>query len=140
MIPSVPIPQPQARGSIQSPPLNILLLGIETHICVLQTTLDLLRKSSASEPINVYLLVDGISSCNAGERTIALRRLERLSGSSEYSEYGAQGGMVTLTTSESVLFELLGDAQHEKFREISKLVKETKEQTAAAVESLCRDL
>ncbi|KAL9617444.1 MAG: hypothetical protein Q9160_007756 [Pyrenula sp. 1 TL-2023] len=137
MIPSIDIPRPpeQFPGAANRPRVNIILLGIETHICVLQTTLDLLRSSNASEPINIYLLVDGISSCNAGERTIALRRLENLS-----SKYADRSGTVTLTTSESIIFELLGDAQHEKFREISKLVKETREGTAAAVASLCDGL
>ena len=51
-------------------PYQIAILGIETHICVTQTALDLL-----SEGHRVYVLTDGVSSCNAGERGVALSRL-----------------------------------------------------------------
>ena len=70
---------------------QVAIVGIETHICVTQTALDLL-----SEGHRVYVLVDGVSSCNAGERTVALERLR------------AEGAIVT--TSESFLYECMGDA------------------------------
>ena len=78
-------PQPQ-RGSFQ-----IAIVGIETHICVTQTALDLL-----AEGHGVYVLADGVSSCHAGEVGVALRRLAR------------EGAVVT--TSEGWLYECMGDA------------------------------
>lgn len=51
-------------------PYQIAIAGIETHICVTQTALDLL-----SEGHRVYVLTDGVSSCNGGERGVALSRL-----------------------------------------------------------------
>jgi len=99
--------------------LSVFLVGIETHICVTQTTLDLLSAGH-----KVYIIADGVSSCNAGERPVALNRLAR------------EGAVVT--TSESMLFELVGDAKDENFRAVSGLVKETKEETKEAVETFFR--
>ncbi|PYI01210.1 Isochorismatase hydrolase, partial [Aspergillus sclerotiicarbonarius CBS 121057] len=100
-------------------PLDVLLVGIETHICVTQTTLDLLARGH-----RVYVIVDGVSSVNKEERGVAIARLR---------DAGA-----IVTTSESVLFEMLGDARHEGFREVSGLVREMKEETRGAVESLAK--
>ncbi|KAK4861252.1 hypothetical protein LT330_004168 [Penicillium expansum] len=95
-------------------PLDVIIVGIETHICVTQTTLDLLERGH-----RVYILVDGVSSMNSEERGIALDRLR---------DAGA-----IVTSSESVLFEILGDASHEAFRAVSGLVRETKESTKGAL-------
>jgi nicotinamidase-related amidase len=99
-------------------PLEVLIVGIETHICVTQTTLDLLSMGH-----KVYILQDGVSSCNAGERGVALRRLQ------------SEGAVVT--TSESVLFELMGDAGRSLFKEFTALIKEFKKETSLAVEVFC---
>ena len=100
-------------------PYQIALVGIESHICVTQTALDLL-----AEGHQVYVLTDGVSSCNQHERTVALRRLAR------------EG--VIVTTSESWLYECMGDAGISEFKAIAGLVKETKESTRDAVETLCK--
>lgn len=96
------------------PSLDVIIVGIETHICVTQTTLDLLERGH-----RVYVLVDGVSSMNAEERGIALARLR---------DAGA-----IVTSSESILFEIIGDASHEGFKAVSRIVKETKESTKGAL-------
>lgn len=101
-----------------SEPLDAILVGIETHICISQTTLDLLALGH-----RVYVLADGVSSVNPEERGVALARLR---------DAGA-----IVTTSESILFEILGDANHEAFKAISGLVKETKDETRGALGAFC---
>lgn len=93
-------------------------MGIESHICVLQTATDLLALGH-----RVYVLADGVSSCHAGERVIALERLRH------------EGCVVT--TSESVIFEMIGDAGRKEFRDVVALVKRWKQETGSAVERLC---
>ncbi|KAF2836855.1 Isochorismatase hydrolase [Patellaria atrata CBS 101060] len=68
-----------------------VVVGIESHICVTQTTLDLLADGH-----KVYVLADAVSSCNKEEVPIALARLAR------------EGAVVT--TSESWIYECMGDA------------------------------
>ena len=85
---------PDLRNSLMQAslqPYQVAVVGIETHICVTQTALDLL-----TEGHRVYIIADGVSSCNEGERNIALERLR------------AEGAIVT--TSESWLYECMGDA------------------------------
>lgn len=82
-----------------------VLAGMETHVCVLQTALDLLEAGFA-----VYLPVDALASRAVIDYETALRRLER-------------AGAV-LTTSESAAFEWVADASHPQFKAVSKLVVE----------------
>lgn len=84
---------------------SVVLFGIETHVCVQQTSLDLLEKS-----FNLHLAVDGVSSQRAHDRAVALERIR-----------GAGG---FLTTSESIVFELMKDGKHPKFKELLPLHKE----------------
>jgi nicotinamidase-related amidase len=99
--------------------IDVVILGIESHICVTQTTLDLLKAGH-----RVYVLADGVSSCNKEEVPIALARLR------------AEGA--TVTTSESWIYECMRDAALPQFKAIANLVKETKDNTKNTLESLCK--
>ncbi|CAJ2510168.1 Uu.00g060680.m01.CDS01 [Anthostomella pinea] len=99
------------------PKSEVVIVGIESHICVTQTTLDLLAAGH-----RVYVLADGVSSCNEQEVPIALARLR------------TEGAIVT--TSESWLYECMGDAGIPEFRDIAKVVKETSTATKTALGGL----
>lgn len=96
---------------------NVMIVGIESHVCVLQTTLDLLSKG-----YGVFVIRDAVSSCNRQEVPTAVERM-RLAGA-------------TVTSSESALFELMRDASHPNFKQISGLIKEEKDRTRSALEAL----
>ena len=83
---------------------NIIIIGIEAHVCVLQTVIDL--KALGFIPI---VVADGIASRNCRDYEIALKRMEY------------EGAI--LTTVESILFELCHTAGTEEFKKISRLVK-----------------
>ncbi|CCG80767.1 putative Isochorismatase family hydrolase [Taphrina deformans PYCC 5710] len=99
------------------PGSDVAIVGIEAHICVTQTTLDLLQHGH-----RVYIVADGVSSCNAAEVPIALRRLA--------------GAGATVTTSESFIYQVTRDAKVDNFKAIAQLVKESKESTRAALENM----
>ncbi|KGB78043.2 hypothetical protein CNBG_4130 [Cryptococcus deuterogattii R265] len=113
----------QTKGTQKGVDFNkydtFIVTGIEAHVCILQTALDLLRLESKP---TVFILADCISSGNKQEIPIALRRMER------------DGAVIT--TSESVLFELLGDADHPKFEALVDLIKEEQENTRKALAAL----
>ncbi|KAM0746061.1 Isochorismatase hydrolase [Meredithblackwellia eburnea MCA 4105] len=96
---------------------SVVIFGIESHVCVLQTALDLLERN-----YDVHILADGVSSCNHDEVGVALARLR---------SSGAQ-----ITTSESALFQLMVDASHPQFKKISALIKDTKNSTAESLKHL----
>jgi nicotinamidase-related amidase len=82
---------------------QVVLSGVETHICVLQTAFDLL-----SQGYRVYVVADATSSRRALDRDLALNRLR-------------DGGAVLITT-ESLLFEWCEEAGTETFRAMRTLV------------------
>lgn len=83
---------------------QVLLCGIETHVCIYQTAMDLLHLD-----YDVTVVADAVSSRTAQNKHIALSRL------------AAEGAAVGCT--EMVLFELLKTAQHPQFKPIARLVK-----------------
>ena len=83
---------------------QVIICGIESHICVLQTTIDLLNKG-----YEVYVVKDACASRDKYEFKLAMERLE------------SAGAIITCV--EMVLFELLGSAKHPKFKELQALIK-----------------
>jgi nicotinamidase-related amidase len=83
---------------------QILIAGIESHICVYQTAADLLAAG-----YEVYAVSDVISSRTEQNRDIGLKMMTQLG--------------VKLTGTEAVLFELLKVAKGEKFKAISQIVR-----------------
>jgi hypothetical protein len=83
---------------------NILIAGIESHVCVLQTVIDLKRNG-----YNPVVVEDCVSSRIENDKHIAIERMRQ------------EGAIIT--TCESILFELLRYSGTEQFRGISRLVK-----------------
>ncbi len=83
---------------------NILICGIESHVCVLQTAIDL--KENGFNPV---VVMDGVSSRTPESIEIAKERF-RYEG-------------IMMTSVESVLFELTRTSAAPEFKDISKLVK-----------------
>lgn len=83
---------------------DVVVAGCETHVCVLQTVLGLLDAGR-----RVYLVGDAVGSRRAASKEAAIRRMER---------HGAEP-----VTTEMVVFEWLGSAEHPRFREAIALVK-----------------
>jgi len=83
---------------------HVLLAGVETHVCVYQTALDLLRAG-----LDVTLIADAVSSRTIRNRDIAIQRL------------AAEGAR--LSSTEMALFELTVTSGTEEFKSISRLVK-----------------
>lgn len=82
----------------------VIMTGTETHICVQQTTLELLEAG-----YNVYLVQDCVGSRKENDKNIACQRM------------AAAGAVVT--TYEAVLYELLKGAKAEGFKAVSAIVK-----------------
>ena len=83
---------------------QVLVTGIETHICIYQTTLDLLERG-----YEVQVVADAVSSRTAENRELGLERTK---------DAGAR-----LTSTEMALFELLRVAAGPQFKEINRIVK-----------------
>jgi len=83
---------------------NLILCGIEAHVCVLQTCLDLLEENRS-----VFVVADAISSRDPENRRIALERMRSA---------GAE-----IVTVEMALFEMLGRAATDEFKQILALLR-----------------
>lgn len=83
---------------------QVLLCGIESHVCVYQTAVDLLKNG-----FNVNVVADAVSSRTPENKRIGIDRM------------AASGAEITCV--EMALFELLRTAEHPKFRQIAGLIK-----------------
>ena len=93
------VDQLKAKGVEQ-----VILVGIETHVCVQQTALDLLARG-----FQVHVIKDGVSSRKEIDFETALRRM--------------QSAGVIISTLETALFELLERAGTPEFKEVTQLIK-----------------
>ncbi len=83
---------------------QVLLCGIETHVCIYQTASDLSERG-----YEVSVISDAVSSRTAENKEIALERMRH------------EG--ISISSTEMALFELLKTAEHPQFREVAKLIK-----------------
>lgn len=96
---------------------DIAIVGIESHVCVLQTVLDL-----RAAGFGVWVIRDGVSSCNKEEVAVAVERM--------------RGVGARVVSSEGWIFEVMGDAGVPQFREVQKVIKNAKEETTAGLKAL----
>ena len=83
---------------------QILICGIETHVCVLQTVLDLVE-----EGLHPVVVAEAVAARGGWEHELAIEQMRSMG--------------VTITSLESVLFQWLGTADHPQFKAISRIVK-----------------
>lgn len=83
---------------------QIIVIGLETHVCVQQTALDLLRVDYA-----VFVAADAVGSRFSTDTEISLMRMRRAG--------------VEVSTTEALIFDLIERCDHPKFKDILRLVK-----------------
>ena len=83
---------------------QVILCGIEAHVCVHQTAMDLLDRD-----YDVHLAADAISSRTESNKKIGIQRMRD------------EG--VSISSTEMALFELLRTAEHASFKEVAKLIR-----------------
>ncbi len=84
---------------------NVVMMGVEAHICILQTTLDLIYNN-----FNPVIVEDCIGASNENDKKVAIWRMRDVGS--------------VITTSESMLFELCREAGTDEFKELLNLLKE----------------
>ena len=82
---------------------TIVLVGVETHICIYQTAMGLLEKG-----LDVWVVTDGVSSRNIDDHQAGLQRLQAMG--------------VSLGSSEMLIYELLGKAGSPEFKQILPII------------------
>ncbi|KAM4615247.1 isochorismatase domain-containing protein 1 [Polymixia lowei] len=83
---------------------SVVLFGVETHVCIQQTALDLIARG-----YEVHVVADSTSSRSMMDRMFALERMAHVG--------------IIITTSEAVLLQLVADKEHLKFKEVQSIIK-----------------
>lgn len=94
---------------------HVIIAGVEAHVCVQQTALDLLRRG-----YSVHVAADAVSAQDQQDVDLMRNRLT------------AAGANVS--SSLSILYEVMGDAKHPSFKEVLSHVKKHAEDTANAAD------
>jgi len=84
---------------------QVLLCGIEAHVCIYQTAVDLLQEKG----MQVDVIADAVSSRTPENKQLAIDRMRKMG--------------VNISSTEMALFELLKTAEHPQFKQITKLIK-----------------
>ena len=94
--------------------IRVLLVGVEAHVCVYQTVKQIVEhnEKAGQNILKPFVLCDGVQSQRSVDREVALEKMKEL---------GA-----TMTTTEMFLFEEMGGADHENFRDVAKTVRNYK--------------
>lgn len=87
---------------------QLIICGIEAHVCVLQTTMELLSRENQSA-WQVFIVADAIDSRSANNKSVAINRLQ-------------QAGAI-VTCAESVVFEWMKNSSNSHFKQISALIR-----------------
>ncbi|KAK7788883.1 hypothetical protein R5R35_013449 [Gryllus longicercus] len=91
----------------------VVLFGVEAHVCVEQTAAELTARG-----LQVHVVADACTSRSQEDRLLAFQRLKQIG--------------CFITTSETVIFKLLGDKEHPHFADIRPLIKTTSPNTGLA--------
>ncbi|KAF4720302.1 Isochorismatase domain-containing protein 1 [Perkinsus olseni] len=91
---------------------QFILCGIEAHVCIMQTALDILTERPDA---TLFLVTDGVSASRLLDRSAAFERLSR-------------AGAI-MTTSESILFDMMRTKDHPRFKEISAIARTINQRT-----------
>ena len=106
--------EPKFNQQLHRDKPQIILIGMESHVCVLQTALDLLAAGK-----QVFVVEDAVISRNHSNQITA----NQISDNKTNAIARMRDAGCIITNTESVVFEWLGDAKHPAFKAISALIK-----------------
>ncbi|MDX9723531.1 MAG: isochorismatase family protein [Myxococcota bacterium] len=99
-----------AQQILPTLPSQLIVVGMETHVCVLQTIMDLVAEGfEDDDSVNLFVPVDAVCSRSKLNWQNALDQMADLG--------------ITLTNTETLIFQALGDARHERFKHYSQRLR-----------------